>query len=411
MCYDIDLVALMLQQAEMQARGQGGLDISDLERLTKQAPVGFAMEARIYAEVPSRNFEPSPGLLQNVEWYVAEGVRVDTWVVSGTNISPFYDPMIAKVMVWSGQSRDGAIEKMRLALSKSLVQGCPTNVKYLEAIVNSPRFQAGDTTTSFLSAENFTFKPMTIDVIQGGTYTTIQDWPARRGVAHGVPESGPMDTVSFRLANVIVGNPETMEGLEITLIGPELLFNAPGIIAVTGATINVKIDGKAVDTYTRLHVRAGQRLTFGDVTSGCRAYVAIKGGFPGIPHYLGSKSTTTTLGLGGYQGRRLLPNDTLDLDPDCVQWAADFVPLSVPDDVRLDKLWTSDWTLYVMPGPHDDLEFVTEEGKSSHLTARGLFSPADFYTRPVQIEKSCTVPVGRSLTTRRETVIACGDLD
>ena len=369
MCYDIDLVALMLQQAEMQARGQGGLLISELVGLQKEAPVGFAIEARIYAEVPSRNFEPSPGLLQNVEWYGAEGVRVDTWVVSGTNISPFYDPMIAKVMVWSGESRDGAIEKMGQALSKSLVQGCPTNVKYLEAIVDSPRFQAGETTTSFLSAEKFTFKPMTIDVIQGGTYTTIQDWPARRGVAHGVPESGPMDSVSFRLANVIVGNPETMEGLEITLIGPELLFNAPGVVAVTGATIDVKIDGEPVDTYTRLAVRAGQKLTFGDVTSGCRAYVAVKGGFPGIPQYLGSKSTTTTLGLGGYQGRRLLPNDSLDLDPDCVHWAADFKPMSVPHDIRLDNLWTNDWTLYVMPGPHDDFEFVTEEGRSSLLIA------------------------------------------
>jgi urea carboxylase len=364
MCYDVDLVALMLQQAEMQARDQGGgIDLESLRRLQREAPRGFAIEARIYAEVPSRNYEPSPGLLQHVEWYEAADVRIDTWVHSGTNISSFYDPMIAKMMVWDEKSHDAATEKMVQALSRSLVQGCPTNMRFLSAIVDSQAFRKGQTTTSFLSRDGFDFQPATLDVISGGAYTTIQDWPARRGVSFGVPESGPMDSVSFRLANVIVGNPQTMEGLEVTLIGPELLFNTPGIIAVTGGVIDVYIDGEPVDMYTRYLVPAGKKLKLGYVTSGCRAYIAIKGGFPSVPLYLGSKSTTSTLKLGGYQGRQLLPNDLLELDPACHEWAVDYRPVSVPARIRLDRFWRDDWILYVMPGPHDDPEFVTEQGQ------------------------------------------------
>ena len=370
MCYDIDLVSLMLQQAEMQARHGGGIDSTSLLRLQKEGPRGFAIEARIYAEVPSRNYEPSPGLLQNVEWHEAEDVRIDTWVISGTNISSFYDPMIAKMMVWDENSHDKATDKMVLALKNSLVQGCPTNVRFLSAIVDSPAFRQGDTTTSFLTGSAFDFRPATLDVISSGAYTTIQDWPARRGITYGVPESGPMDSVSFRLANIIVGNPQTTEGLEVTLIGPELLFNAPGIVAVTGGVIDVYIDGEPVDMYTRLVVPAGKKLKLGYVTSGCRAYIAIKGGLPSIPFYLGSKSTTSTLKMGGYQGRQLVPNDLLELDQDCRRWAEDFTPFSVPASIRLDQFWRDDWILYVMPGPHDDLEFITEQGECSSAITR-----------------------------------------
>lgn len=364
--HSVDLVSLMLEQAEMQARSStGGLDIEALARLQKTAPEGYAIEARVYAEIPSRNFAPSPGLLQNVEWYSAPGVRVDTWVTSGTNISPFYDPMIAKVIVYDAQSHDNAVEKMIAALTKSKVQGCPTNIQYLAAIVDSDAFRQGDTTTAFLSSEAFHFTPCTIDVISAGTYTTVQDWPARLGVGNGIPEAGPMDSLSFRLANIIAGNPEGMEGLEVTLQGPEFKFNVASIVAVTGATIDVSIDGKPADMYTRLYVPAGAKLKLGKVTAGCRSYIAIRGGFPAVPEYLGSKSTTSTLGLGGYQGRQLAPNDSLDLDPRSSEWASHYVPASVPEHLRLDKFFEKDWTLYVMPGPHDEPEFVTDNGKQT----------------------------------------------
>ncbi|KAK4689029.1 urea carboxylase, partial [Tremellales sp. Uapishka_1] len=362
MCYDVDLVSLMLQQAEMQARGKGGLLFEPLSKLQKAGPTGFAIEARVYAEVPSRNFAPSPGLLQNVQWYEAPGVRVDTWITSGTTISPFYDPMIAKVIVWDADSHDLATDKMLATLTKSKVQGCPTNFQYLAAIIASQAFRVGDTTTAFLTSESFSFTPVTVDVISGGAYTTIQDLPARKGVGNGVPESGPMDPISFRLANVLVGNDEKVEGLEITLAGPELLFHVSAIVAVTGGVVEVTIDGEKVDMYSRLLVPAGKVLRLGSVTSGCRAYLAIKGGFPSVPNYLGSKSTTSTLKLGGFQGRHLLPNDSLELDPATSEWVNEYKAISIPPSARLDTLWTNRWELFVMPGPHDEPEFVTEEG-------------------------------------------------
>ncbi|GHJ84927.1 hypothetical protein NliqN6_1329 [Naganishia liquefaciens] len=376
-CHSVDLVSLMLEQAEMQARSPGGgLDIERLKQLQKPAPEGYAIEARVYAEIPSRNFAPSPGLLQNIEWYKAPGVRVDTWVTSGTHISPFYDPMIAKVIVYDAQSHNNAVEKMMAALTKSKVQGCPTNIQYLGAIVDSKAFRKGDTTTAFLSSEEFKseYRPCTIDVVSAGTYTTIQDLPARLGVGHGIPEAGPMDPLSFRLANILVGNSEGTEGLEVTLMGPELKFNVAGVIAVTGAVCEVYVDSKPVDMYTKIVVPAGARLKVGKATAGCRTYIAVKGGLPGIPLYLGSKSTTSTLGLGGYQGRQLAPNDSLDLDLKSAEWASEQTHATIPAHLRLDAFFEKDWTLYVMPGPHDEPEFVTEDDRKKLYETRWKIS-------------------------------------
>lgn len=366
MCYNVDLVALMLRQAEMQARGDHGIPLDQLSAMQSPFPAGYAIEARVYAEVPSRDFAPSPGLLQHVEWHETSGSRVDTWITSGTAISPFYDPMIAKVMVWDETSHDGAVNQMLEMLHRSKVQGCPTNFQYLSAIISSPGFREGDTTTAFLTSTHMDFVPHTIDVIAGGAYTTVQDLPARLGVGHGVPESGPLDSVSFRLANILVGNHENTEALEITLMGPELLFNIPAVIAVTGGQIDCTINGESVDTNTTLIVPAKATVKLGQVTSGCRSYLAVKGGFPNIPLYLGSKSTTTTLKLGGYQGRQLVANDSLDLDERSTTWASDVTIITVPAEARLYNLWTNTWSIYVTPGPHDDAEFLTDDGESTN---------------------------------------------
>lgn len=367
----------MLQQAEKQARGQGGIELEALERLQKAAPKGWAIEARVYAEVPSRDFAPSPGLLQHVEWHEAPGVRIDTWIASGTNISPFYDPMIAKVIVWDGSSHDSAVDKMLDTLRLSKVQGCPTNFQYLSAIVSAPAFRRGETTTAFLTSEHFKFKPCSFDVVSGGAYTTIQDLPARLGVGNGVPESGPMDPVSFRLANILVGNDQGTEALEVTLVGPELLFHSAAVIAVTGGTISVTINGVEAESNTTLVIASGSTVKFGMVSSGCRCYIAIKGGMPNIPSYLGSKSTTTTLKFGGYQGRQLVANDSIDLGSQSEEWAKNAKIISVPKEARLDRLWSKEWTLHVMPGPHDEPEFTTEAGETCSIHNFGGNSWAD----------------------------------
>lgn len=95
-CYDIDLVELMLKQADAQLVGKGGLSADYMDSLTRSGPFGVAIEARVYAENVLRDYAPSPGLLTEVHWEQLQNARIDTWVRRGLRISPNYDPLIAK---------------------------------------------------------------------------------------------------------------------------------------------------------------------------------------------------------------------------------------------------------------------------------------------------------------------------
>ncbi|KAK0336464.1 hypothetical protein LTR02_012527 [Friedmanniomyces endolithicus] len=98
MVYNVDLVELMFKQADAQLSGKGGLSADYLKSLQPSKPNGVAIEARVYAENPLRDYAPSPGLLQMVQWEQLEGSRIDTWVFTGTQVSPNYDPLLAKVV-------------------------------------------------------------------------------------------------------------------------------------------------------------------------------------------------------------------------------------------------------------------------------------------------------------------------
>jgi urea carboxylase len=145
-----------------------------------------------------------------------------------------------------------------------------------------------------------------LDILSGGIETTVQDFPGRL-LDMGIPRSGPMDFLSFRIANLLVGNPEGTEGLEITLpaSGCRMFFHIMATVCVTGADARVTIDGKDVPMWAKLIIQPKSKLAIGkptnDTTKGMRTYLAIKGGFPEVPLYLGSKSTS--MGLGGYQVR------------------------------------------------------------------------------------------------------------
>ena len=90
LCYDVDLVEMMLKQADAELQGKGGLSGEYLKSLQPDAPKGAALEARVYAENPARDYAPSPGTLQLVQWEEPYGSRVDTWVRTGSKISSFY---------------------------------------------------------------------------------------------------------------------------------------------------------------------------------------------------------------------------------------------------------------------------------------------------------------------------------
>ena len=125
-----------------------------------------------------------------------------------------------------------------------------------------------------------------------------------------MPVSGPMDLASHRLANRLVGNDDRAAGLEVTLLGPELLFEESGVVAVTGAEFLVQLDGIALPMNTSHFVRSGQMLAFGARGNGARAYVAVAGGID-VPEVLGSRATHIASGVGGVVGRALQPGDRL----------------------------------------------------------------------------------------------------
>ena len=155
---------------------------------------------------------------------------------------------------------------------------------------------------------------MTVEVIKPGLSTTVQDL-GRPGWYHlGIPISGGMDRFALRCANLLVGNVEGDAVLEAVFMGPELRFSADATVAVTGAELPPKVDGKEVATWTNFLVRAGETLSFGILKRGARAYIAISGGID-VPVVLGSRSTYPLGALGGLDGRALKAGDTINLGP------------------------------------------------------------------------------------------------
>lgn len=138
-------------------------------------------------------------------------------------------------------------------------------------------------------------------MLKPGVSTSVQDLPGRL-TGFGVPHSGAMDDVAHRVANLLVGNPPNLETLEVTVQGPRLLFHVPSVVAVTGAEAKVKVSGNEVSLWSAFEVPAGATLEVLSASkTGHRLYIAVRGGFPEVALFLGSKSTSFT--IGGYQAR------------------------------------------------------------------------------------------------------------
>jgi len=145
-----------------------------------------------------------------------------------------------------------------------------------------------------------------------GMFTTVQDRGRWGHQDQGVPVSGAMDVPACRLANVLVGNAGDAAALEATLLGPELRFEHPAQIAITGADLSASVDGGAVPTNSTRVCSTGSVLRFGDRRSGARAYIAFDGGID-VPPTLGSRATHVISSLGGLDGRALKAGDRLTL--------------------------------------------------------------------------------------------------
>lgn len=312
---------------------------------------GCSVQARVYAEMPFRNFQPSTGLVTRAVFPRGEGVRVETWLEDGTEVTGFYDPMLAKIIA-TAPTREEALGRLGAALGELEIHGIETNQEFLRAVVVSEVFAEGRATTGFLA--DFVFQPLVVSVLEGGIETLVVDAPGRVGYWDvGVPPSGPFDERSFRLANELVGNAPDAAGLEFTMRGPTLKFHAPSWICLTGADFGAKLSGRPVERGRVLEVPEGAVLELPSAPGpGLRGYLAVRGGWQ-VPEYLGSK-TTFRLGLfGGHGGRALRTGDVLRL-------AAETGLPPEPASVELEE-WSHDWEIGVSYGPHGAPDFFTEE--------------------------------------------------
>ncbi|MCI3880108.1 urea carboxylase [Acinetobacter higginsii] len=310
-------------------------------------PKGHSIQVRLYAEDPIKNFQPSAGLLTSVKFDAQS--RVETWVETGSNVSSFYDPMIAKIIV-TAADREQAIAAMQNSLSNTEIAGIETNLEYLQEIIAGEVFQKGTQTTRFLN--HFEWKTQKIEVLQAGIQTAVQDVTGRLGYWDvGVPPSGAMDALSLNVANQLLSNAFNSSGLECTLLGPTLKFHCNSQIAITGGEMEASLDGQPVAMWSTINVRKGQVLKCGRISTGCRSYIGIKHGF-NLPAYLGSLATFTLGQFGGHAGRNLLIGDMLPITEAKTEQTVVLKPEQIPS-------FKTEWEIAVMYGPHGAPDFFT----------------------------------------------------
>ncbi len=201
-----------------------------------------------------------------------------------------------------------------------------------------------------------------IEVIQQGLETCVQDFPGRIGFWNqGFPPSGPMDSWSFRLANLLVGNPAGAAAIEAQFMGPTLRFQGDTVIAVTGAEMQPKLDEAPLPMWESVAVTAGQTLQLSFGTPGARTYVAIAGGID-TPEWLGSRSTFHQAGVGGMEGHAIQVGQTIPVGKGKGK-AGRRVKEACRPPISTDK----SWTIEVVAGPNDD--WIDAAGHKRFLSA------------------------------------------
>ncbi len=201
-----------------------------------------------------------------------------------------------------------------------------------------------------------------LEVLKPGLETSVQDYPGRIGYWNqGFPPSGPMDSWSFRLANLLVGNAVGDAGLECQYMGPTLKFQRAAVIALTGADMGAKLDGQPVPLWTSVAVQAGQVLEMGAARAGTRCYLAIAGGIA-TEAWLGSRSTFHQAGVGGMNGSALKTGHVVP-----VAEGHGVAGRSVKETARPPIVTGKRWVVEVCAGPNDD--WIDEAGQQRFLSA------------------------------------------
>jgi 5-oxoprolinase (ATP-hydrolysing) subunit C len=202
-----------------------------------------------------------------------------------------------------------------------------------------------------------------LEVIKPGLETSIQDYPGRIGYwAQGFPPSGPMDSWSFRLANLLVGNPSGAAGLECQFVGPTLKVRRDGVIAICGAEMRPMLDGEPVAMWESVAVKSGQTLALSFAALGARAYIAVAGGID-TPPSLGSRSTFHKAGVGGMEGHALKAGQVVPVADRGVGRAG----RKVKPGCRPTLSTSKSWVVEVVAGPNDD--WIDADGQKRFLAS------------------------------------------
>ena len=190
---------------------------------------------------------------------------------------------------------------------------------------------------------------MGIRVLKGGMLTTVQDLGRTGYQSQGFGVSGVMDVRSFKIANLLLDNPENEAVLEFTLMGPILEFTSETIIAITGGDFQPAVNGEPVSMYTALYMNKGDILEFKGCRTGSRGYIAFSS-YLDVPVVMGSRSTNIKCQIGGFKGRRLMDGDFLGF-----RIRRRYLPYFLSRKLDLDEFDQEEVSLRVVMGPQDDM--------------------------------------------------------
>lgn len=189
---------------------------------------------------------------------------------------------------------------------------------------------------------------MGIRILKGGMLTTVQDLGRNGYQSQGFSVAGVMDVRSFKIANLLLDNPENEAVLEITLIGPTLEFTSATIIAITGGDFEPTVNGEPVPMYTALYINKGDILKFGSARTGSRGYIAFSS-YLEIPVVMGSRCTNMKSSLGGFKGRKLMAGDYINF-----RIKRRYLPFFLSRKLDLNEFDQMSAELRVVMGPQDD---------------------------------------------------------
>jgi antagonist of KipI len=201
-------------------------------------------------------------------------------------------------------------------------------------------------------------------VEKAGLLDTIQDQGRWGYQAFGVVVAGAMDSYAYQLGNILLGNDRNSASLEITLLGPQLIFSTPTQIVITGGDLSPTLNDRPAPMWQVISLKKNDRLTFGSARSGCRSYLAIHGGFQ-LNKVMGSYSTYLKANLGGWKGRSIEQGDIIPYisSTENPKGTKSFFRQGLAHDLR--PVYEDEIVVRVLLGPQDNR--FTERGLDTFL--------------------------------------------